>query len=59
MTVALVVTEQAVENIEYVRRLLEQKQPGFAAALELAVDLVRRELRSPELPCSICAPEAS
>ena len=46
MTVALVVTEQAVENIEYVRRLLEQKQPGFAAALELAVDLVRRELRA-------------
>jgi len=59
MTVAIVVTEQAVENIEYVRRLLEHKQPGFAAALELAVNLVRWELRSRELPCSIGAPEAS
>jgi hypothetical protein len=59
MTVAIVVTEQAIENIKYVRRLLEQKQPGFAAALELAADLVGRELSSPEMPCSIGAPEAS
>ena len=25
--------KQAIENMEYVRRLLEQKQPGFAASL--------------------------
>ena len=56
---AIVVTEQAIENIKYVRRLLEQKQPGFVAALELAADLVGRELSSPEMPCSIGAPEAS
>ena len=30
-------TNQAIENMEYVRRLLEQKQPGFAASLEFAV----------------------
>ena len=29
-------TKQAIENIEYVPRLHEQKQPGFAAYLEFA-----------------------
>jgi hypothetical protein len=29
-------TKQAIENMEYVRRLLEQKQPAFAACLEFA-----------------------
>jgi len=33
-------TKQAIENMEYVRRLLEQKQPGFAASLEFAASLV-------------------
>ena len=33
-------TKQAIENMEYVRRLLEQKQPGFAACLEFAASLV-------------------
>lgn len=33
-------TKQEVENMEYVRRLLEQKQPGFAACLEFAASLV-------------------
>ena len=28
---------QAMENMEYVRRLLEEKQPEFAASVELAV----------------------
>ena len=28
---------QAMENMEYVRMLLEEKQPGFAAYVELAV----------------------
>jgi hypothetical protein len=32
--------KQAMENMEYVRRLLEQRQPGFAAWLELAASLV-------------------
>jgi hypothetical protein len=31
---------QAIENMEYVRRLLEQKQPEFAASLECAASLV-------------------
>ena len=29
-------TKQAIRDMEYVRRLLEQKQPGFAASLEVA-----------------------
>ena len=31
---ATVNSEQSAENMEYVRRLLKQKQPGFSAALE-------------------------
>jgi hypothetical protein len=37
-------TKQAIENVEYVRRLLEQKQPGFAASLEFAASLVEASL---------------
>ena len=44
---ATVNSEQSAENMEYVRRLLKQKQPGFSAALESTVDLVGRELESP------------
>ena len=55
----IVMTGQGTENMEYVRRLLKQKQPGFAAALELAVDLVERELGSPELPRDVGAAERS
>lgn len=40
---ATVNSEQSAENMEYVRRLLKQKQPGFSAALESTVDLVGRE----------------
>jgi len=50
---AMVVTQRSTENMEYVRRLLKQKQPGFAAALELAADLVERDLGSPESPRDI------
>jgi hypothetical protein len=32
--------KQAIENMEYVRGLLEHKQPGFAACLEFAASLV-------------------
>jgi hypothetical protein len=53
LTMAMVVTQQSTENMEYVRRLLKQKQPGFSAALELAADLVERDLGSPETPREI------
>jgi hypothetical protein len=39
-----VITRQSTENMEYVRRLLNQKQPGFSAALELALMLAELEL---------------
>jgi WhiB family transcriptional regulator, redox-sensing transcriptional regulator len=56
MTMAMVVTQQTTENMEYVRKLLKQKQPGFAAALELAVDLLERDLMSPKVPRDISTP---
>jgi hypothetical protein len=65
MTMAIVMTEQSAQNMDYVRRLLKQKQPGFAAALELsvdlleAVDLLERELRPPEMPRDVSAGESS
>jgi len=37
---AIATSEQSTANKEYVRRLLRQRQPGFSAALELAVDLL-------------------
>jgi hypothetical protein len=37
-----------MENMEYVRRLLEEKQPGFAASLELAVSFIDRPIEQPE-----------
>jgi hypothetical protein len=36
--------EQAMENREYVRRLLEEKQAGFSASVELAVSFIRRRI---------------
>ena len=53
----MVITQQRTENVEYVRRLLRQKQPGFAVALELAVILVEQQLRSPDMPRDISAGE--
>ena len=38
---------QAIENVEYVRRLLEQKQPRFAASLECAVSLAETSMEKP------------
>lgn len=52
-------SRQGMQNREYVRRLLREKQPEFAAALELAMNLVRRELRSREIQCDISASEVS
>jgi hypothetical protein len=46
--------EQAIENVEYVRRLLGQKRPGFAASLEFAVSLAETSMEKPvddELIC--------
>jgi len=40
--------KQAMENMEYVRRLLEEKQAGFAASVELAVSVIRRQIERPE-----------
>jgi hypothetical protein len=56
MTMAMVVTQQSTENMEYVCKLLKQKQPGFAAALELVVDLVERDLKSPKMSRDISTP---
>jgi len=36
-----------MENMEYVRRLLGKKQPGFAASLELAVSLAETSMEKP------------
>jgi hypothetical protein len=52
--------KQAIENMEYVRRLLEQTQPGFAASLEFAVSLAETSMEKPmddELgrPCAAAA----
>ena len=41
--------KEAMENMEYVRRLLGQKQPGFAASLELAASQLERKLREPDM----------
>lgn len=53
----MVITRQRTENVEYVRKLLRQKQPGFSVALELAVILVEQQLRSPDMPRDIGAGE--
>lgn len=50
-----VMTRRSTENMEYVRRLLHQKQPGFSAALELALVLAELELSSPKMPCDTSA----
>jgi len=44
------ITRQSTENMEYVRRLLNQKQPGFSAVLELALMLAEVELWPPQMP---------
>src|SRR6185312_6850028 len=45
---AMNTARQATENMEYVRRLLEEKQAGFAASVELAVSVIRRQIERPE-----------
>jgi hypothetical protein len=58
MTMAEVISQQSAQNRKYVRRLLREKQPGFSAALELAMDLAGRELRSRETQRDVSASEA-
>jgi hypothetical protein len=49
LMMAKVISRRSMDNREYVRRLLEEKQPALSAALELAADLAGRELISPEM----------
>jgi WhiB family redox-sensing transcriptional regulator len=42
--------QQGTENMEYVRSMLRHKQPGFSAALELALALAELELWPPQMP---------
>jgi len=53
------ISRQSRENRQYVRRLLREKQPEFSAALELAMNLVRREPRSQEIQRDVSASEVS
>ena len=55
---AVNIANQAMENMEYARRLLEHKQPGFAALLELAASLVEQKLGEPA-PRNIIAAETA
>jgi WhiB family redox-sensing transcriptional regulator len=59
MAMTRVITQQSAENMAYVRRLLGEKQPGFSAALELALMLAELELTSPEMPGQLSASERS
>jgi hypothetical protein len=47
MAMAINSTAQAMENMEYVRSLLEQRQPEFAAALEWAAMLAEKDSTEP------------
>jgi hypothetical protein len=59
MTMAKGISRQGMKNREYVRKLLREKQPEFSAALELAVNLVRREPRSREIQRDVSASKIS
>jgi hypothetical protein len=47
---AMNTAKQAMENMAYVRRLLEEKQAEFSASVELAVSLIHRQLEWAEEP---------
>jgi hypothetical protein len=59
MTMEMVITQQSTENMQYVRELLGQKQPGFAAALKSASTLAEQELQPPGMPGDISARDDS
>ena len=48
--------KQAMENMEYVRRLLEEKQPGFSASVELAVSFIRHQIEWSEETMELTLP---
>jgi hypothetical protein len=54
-----VITQQSAENMAYLRRLLREEQPGFSAALELALVLAELELTSPGMLGQLSASEGS
>ena len=47
MAMAINSTARAMENMEYVRSLLKQRQPEFAAALEWAAMLAEKDSTEP------------
>lgn len=53
------ISRQSMKNREYVRKLLREKQSEFSSALELAMNLVRREPRSQEIQRDVSASEIS
>jgi hypothetical protein len=53
---AMSTARQAMENMEYVRGLLEEKQPGFAASVELALSLFHRQIECPEETMELTLP---
>jgi hypothetical protein len=53
---AMNTAKRATENVEYLRRLLEEKQAGFAASLELAVSSIRRPIEQPEETMGLTLP---
>jgi hypothetical protein len=59
MAMTTVITRQSAENMAYVRTLLRRNQPGFSAALELALMMAELELACPEMPCDTSASECS
>ena len=48
--------KQAMENVEYVRKLLEEKQPGFAASVELALSCIHHQIELPEETTELTLP---
>jgi hypothetical protein len=58
LAMAMKTVKEAMENMEYVRRLLGQKQPGFAASLELAVSQLERKLSEPVMAPQYRGPAA-
>ena len=48
--------KQAMENMEYVRKLLEEKQPGFAASVEFALSFIHHQIELPEETMELTLP---
>ena len=48
--------KQAMENMEYVRELLEEKQPGFATSVELAMSFIHHQIELPEETMELTLP---